>query len=76
MYESWFGAESDSSQAVEPGSSETQNSGKEEETAGSASVSGRLALYSAPGRTELGGNHTDHQRGCVLAASVSLDLMA
>ena len=76
MYESWFGAESDSSQAVEPGSSETQNSGKEEETAGSASVSGRLALYSAPCRTELGGNHTDHQRGCVLAASVSLDLMA
>ena len=23
-------------------------------------------LFSAPGRTELGGNHTDHQRGCVL----------
>ena len=35
-----------------------------------------LGLYSAPGRTEIGGNHTDHQCGCVLAASVSLDLMA
>lgn len=35
-----------------------------------------VELFSAPGRTELGGNHTDHQRGCVLAASVSLDLMA
>ncbi len=35
-----------------------------------------LQLFSAPGRTELGGNHTDHQRGCVLAASVSLDLLA
>ena len=34
------------------------------------------ALFSAPGRTELGGNHTDHQRGCVLAAAVDLDLLA
>ena len=34
------------------------------------------ALFSAPGRTELGGNHTDHQHGCVLAASVDLDLLA
>ena len=25
------------------------------------------ALFSAPGRTEIGGNHTDHQKGCVLA---------
>ena len=33
-------------------------------------------LFSAPGRTELGGNHTDHQRGHVLAASVDLDLLA
>ena len=76
MYETWFGADPASSQAVETGSSERQDGGKEKETAGSASVSGGLALYSAPGRTELGGNHTDHQRGCVLAASVSLDLMA
>lgn len=34
------------------------------------------ALFSAPGRTELGGNHTDHQRGRVLAASVDLDILA
>lgn len=34
------------------------------------------ALFSAPGRTELGGNHTDHQRGCVLAAAVDLDILA
>lgn len=33
-------------------------------------------LFSAPGRTELGGNHTDHQHGCVLAASINLDLLA
>ena len=76
MYETWFGADPASSQAVETGSSERQNGGEETEAAGSSSVSGRLTLYSAPGRTELGGNHTDHQRGCVLAASVSLDLMA
>ncbi len=33
-------------------------------------------LFSTPGRTELGGNHTDHQRGCVLAGSVDLDVIA
>ena len=33
-------------------------------------------LFSAPGRTELGGNHTDHQRGHCLAASVDLDTIA
>ncbi|WP_297961800.1 galactokinase family protein [uncultured Ruminococcus sp.] len=35
-----------------------------------------LHVYSAPGRTEIGGNHTDHQHGCVLAAAVSLDIIA
>lgn len=35
-----------------------------------------IAILSAPGRTELGGNHTDHQRGHVLAASVNLDILA
>ena len=39
-------------------------------------ASDRLGLYSAPGRTEIGGNHTDHQCGCVLAASVNLDAVA
>ena len=39
---------------------------------------GRKAKYifSAPGRTELGGNHTDHQHGLVLAAAVTLDTKA
>ena len=32
-------------------------------------------FFSAPGRTEIGGNHTDHQRGCVLAAAVDLDIV-
>ncbi len=32
--------------------------------------------FSAPGRTEVGGNHTDHNHGCVLAAGVSLDVIA
>ncbi len=33
-------------------------------------------IYSAPGRSEIGGNHTDHQRGEVLAASISDDAIA
>ena len=33
-------------------------------------------IYSAPGRTEIGGNHTDHQRGMVLAGAVNLDAIA
>ena len=36
----------------------------------------RAALFSAPGRTEIGGNHTDHQHGCVLAGSVNYDMIA
>lgn len=35
-----------------------------------------IGLFSAPGRTELSGNHTDHNGGCVLAASVDLDVIA
>lgn len=35
-----------------------------------------VRLFSAPGRTEVGGNHTDHQHGCVLAGSVDLDVIA
>lgn len=37
---------------------------------------GDIKVFSAPGRTEVGGNHTDHQHGCVLAASVGLDVIA
>lgn len=33
-------------------------------------------MVSAPGRTELGGNHTDHNNGNVLAAAVDLDCVA
>ena len=35
-----------------------------------------VCLYSAPGRTEIGGNHTDHQHGRVLAGSVNIDMIA
>lgn len=35
-----------------------------------------IEIFSAPGRTELGGNHTDHQHGHVLAASVDMDFLA
>lgn len=38
--------------------------------------SSSLRLYSTPGRTELGGNHTDHNHGHVLAASINLDTIA
>ena len=34
-----------------------------------------ITLFSAPGRTEIGGNHTDHNHGCVLAAGVNLDII-
>ena len=34
------------------------------------------ALFSGPGRTEIGGNHTDHQHGHVLCGSVDLDMLA
>ena len=33
-------------------------------------------LFSAPGRTEVGGNHTDHNHGRVLAAGINLDAIA
>lgn len=38
--------------------------------------SSEIRLFSAPGRTEVSGNHTDHQHGSVLAASVDLDVIA
>jgi len=41
-----------------------------------AADSGDLRVFSAPGRTELGGNHTDHNCGKVLAASIQLDNVA
>lgn len=35
-----------------------------------------IDMFSAPGRSEIGGNHTDHQHGCVLAAAVDVDVIA
>lgn len=35
-----------------------------------------ICLFSAPGRSEVCGNHTDHNHGCVLAAGISLDAVA
>jgi galactokinase len=35
-----------------------------------------VGLFSAPGRAEIGGNHTDHNHGRVLAAAISLDTVA
>jgi len=35
-----------------------------------------VLMVSAPGRTEIGGNHTDHNKGMVLAAAVNLDALA
>lgn len=35
-----------------------------------------VEIYSAPGRSEVGGNHTDHQQGKVLAAAINLDVIA
>ena len=37
---------------------------------------GEVEIYSAPGRSEIGGNHTDHQHGEVLAASINNDAIA
>ena len=36
----------------------------------------QVEIYSAPGRSEVGGNHTDHQHGMVLATSINLDAIA
>lgn len=46
------------------------------EYAAAFGTAGSVGLFSGPGRTELGGNHTDHQHGCVLAAAVDLDAIA
>ena len=37
---------------------------------------GEIALYSVAGRSELSGNHTDHNHGCAVAASIDLDIIA
>ena len=35
-----------------------------------------ISLFSVAGRSELSGNHTDHNRGCVIAGSINLDIIA
>ena len=35
-----------------------------------------ICIFSVPGRSEISGNHTDHNRGTVIAASVNLDIIA
>lgn len=35
-----------------------------------------IEIYSTPGRSEVCGNHTDHQHGEVLAAAINLDIIA
>ncbi|MBE6732668.1 MAG: galactokinase [Ruminococcaceae bacterium] len=35
-----------------------------------------LRLFTAPGRSEIGGNHTDHQHGSIIGASIDLDVIA
>ena len=42
----------------------------------SSEGTGNMRIFSAPGRTELGGNHTDHNCGRVLAASIQMDAVA
>ena len=41
-----------------------------------SSTGENIRIFSAPGRTEVGGNHTDHNCGKVLAAGVDLDIVA
>jgi len=54
------------------------NSVKQTLDAGFAAIFGGAPerYFSAPGRTEVSGNHTDHQRGRVLAGAVNLDTVA
>ena len=39
-------------------------------------VDRKVGLFTVAGRSELSGNHTDHNNGCVIAASISLDVLA
>ena len=44
--------------------------------AGQYGAEREVQLLSVPGRSELAGNHTDHNRGCVIACSIHLDIIA
>ncbi len=47
-----------------------------EETYGNKSQNADVRLFSVAGRSEIGGNHTDHNHGRVLAATISLDIIS
>ena len=47
-----------------------------EEYASVFSDNDEIRIFSAPGRSEIGGNHTDHNKGKVLAAGINLDAVA
>ncbi len=47
-----------------------------EETYANANDLEDVRLFSVAGRSEISGNHTDHNHGCVLAASISLDIIS
>lgn len=63
---------------AEPAIIEKQFQRSDQLAAAHARHFGKIAghFFSVPGRTEIGGNHTDHNHGRVLAASVSLDAIA
>jgi galactokinase len=63
-------------EAMSPGTSSGASQESGFPAAELAATDGDLRVFSAPGRTELGGNHTDHNRGKVLAASIQLDSVA
>ena len=44
--------------------------------AGQDDSMGEPHIFRAPGRTEIGGNHTDHQNGQVLATAIDMDIIA
>ena len=46
------------------------------EFAGLYGTDREVSIFSVPGRSEISGNHTDHQRGCVIAAAIDLDIIA
>lgn len=61
------------------GGSEAQNDRCRELVEAFAETYGKdrkVALFTVSGRSELSGNHTDHNHGCVIAASISLDVLA
>jgi len=54
----------------------TGSSGMDFTNASTLETTSHLRFYSSPGRTELCGNHTDHNRGNVLAAAIQMDMAA